>query len=314
MIINTGNRTDIPAFFSTWFFNRIKEGFVYVRNPYYAEQVSCYRLDPEVVDCLVFCTKNPQPMLQRLPELHAFHQFWFVTITPYGKDIEPCVPDKEQVMDSFCRLSGQVGIQSIGWRYDPIFISRNYDLDFHIQTFEKMAARLEGFTDQVTISFIDLYEKTKRNFPEARPVSDSEQRILAREIARSAASHHMKVYACMESAFLQEYGIDISGCLTQTVLERAIGGHLRVPKKTTPREGCHCLLGADIGVYNTCGHGCLYCYANYDQKTVQSNLALHDPSSPFLIGTRQPGDVLHPVRQSSWYNGQLTISDLLQGF
>ena len=139
MIINTGSRTDIPAYFSDWFFNRIKEGYVLVRNPYYPFQVTKYLLDPKVVDAIIFCTKNPEPMLGRIDQLSGFSTLWFVTITPYGKEIEPFVPEKDQVLASFRRLSKAVGIDRIIWRYDPVFLSNNYPADCHIRCFEKMA-------------------------------------------------------------------------------------------------------------------------------------------------------------------------------
>lgn len=175
MILNTGNRTDIPAFYSEWFYNRIREGYVMTRNPYYPEQVLRYRLDPEVVDILCFCTKNPEPMLGRLGELDRFRQFWFVTITPYGRDVEPYVPEWRAVTESFCFLSERLGREAVSWRYDPIFISKRYPVTFHLESFEKMAERMEGAADHCVISFIDLYEKTKRNFPGIREVRKGER-------------------------------------------------------------------------------------------------------------------------------------------
>ena len=155
MIINTGQRTDIPAFYSEWFMNRIREGYVMVRNPFYPEQVTRYSLDPAVVDVLAFCTKDPSPMIPYLDEISPFRQFWFVTITPYGRDIEENVPPKERVMDAFRRVSEKVGPKAMSWRYDPIFISEKYPIEFHIEAFEKMAAELEGYTEQAVVSFID---------------------------------------------------------------------------------------------------------------------------------------------------------------
>ena len=157
MILNTGMRTDIPAFFSDWFFKRIKEGYVYVRNPYFPNKVTKYLLNPNVIDCLVFTTKNPKPMLSRLNELKSFGQYWFVTITPYGKEIESNVPDKKEIIESFKELSKAIGKEKVGWRYDPIFISEKYSLSYHIETFEKMASELSGYTEECVISFIDLY-------------------------------------------------------------------------------------------------------------------------------------------------------------
>ncbi len=279
MILNTGNRTDIPAYYSEWFYNRIKEKYVLVRNPYYPEQVIKYVLTPDLVDVLCFCTKNPEPMLSRLVEIGDFRQFWFVTITPYGKDIEPNVSDKNLVIDSFKALSGKVGINSIGWRYDPIFINEKYSIKFHIKSFEKMAKELSGYTNQCFISFIDLYEKTKRNFVGVNSVTKDEQELLAVEFVKIAKKYEITVFTCMENRDLKKFGVNVSGCMTKSVIEKAIGGALDIPKsKKSSREGCECLLGNDIGMYNTCGHAYKYCYANYDMKTVYNNMKLHTQS------------------------------------
>jgi hypothetical protein len=308
MILNTGNRTDIPAYYSEWFYNRIRAGFVLVRNPYYLQQVIRYRLSPELVDCLAFCTKNPAPMLDRLSEISAFRQFWFVTITPYGRDIEPHVPDKTIVMEAFKRLSDAVGIKAVGWRYDPIFISEKYSVDFHLESFEKLAKNLRGYTDHCVISFIDLYKKTRRNFPGVQAVTLAERAQIGQAFAAIARQNAMVLRTCFEGTDLQKYGVDCSGCMTQGVLERAIGSSLKVPKnRHTSREGCDCLLGSDIGVYNSCGHGCRYCYANHDMQTVRHNMTNHDPDSPFLIGHAMAGDIIKEARQASYLDGQLTF-------
>lgn len=308
MILNTGNRTDIPAFYSEWFYNRIRAGFVLVRNPYYPQQVIQYRLTPEVVDCLAFCTKNPAPMLNRWSEISDFKQFWFVTITPYGRDTEPHVPDKAQVIEAFKRLSEAVGIEAVGWRYDPIFISEKYSLDFHRDSFERMASSLKSYTDHCVISFIDLYQKTRRNFRGVRAVTTVERAAIGQDFATIASQNGMILRTCCEGADLAPYGVDCSGCMTQTVLERAIGINLKVPKnRYTSREGCDCLLGSDIGVYNSCGHGCRYCYANHDDQTVKHNMANHDPQSPFLIGNAMAGDMIKAAKQVSYVDGQLSF-------
>ena len=160
MIINKGQRTDIPAFYAEWFANRLKEGFVCVRNPYNPGQVSRYRLDPSVVDVIGFCTKNPAPMFPYMDLLKDYGQYWFVTITPYGRDIEPNVPDKHRLLEEFKSLSDMVGLSSIGWRYDPIFLSDRYTIEYHLHAFEQLAASLEGYTKTVVISFIDLSRST----------------------------------------------------------------------------------------------------------------------------------------------------------
>jgi hypothetical protein len=308
MIINTGMRTDIPAYFSEWFYNRIREGYVLTRNPYYPGQVTRYRLDPAVVDCLCFCTKNPAPMLPELAKLDAFRQFWFVTMTPYGKEIEPNVPDFDETAASFRELSQKVGIASVSWRYDPIFLTEKLDLDFHISQFAKMAERLSGAVDNCVISFIDLYAKTKRNFPEAKSVTRQERETIGREFVKIGRKYGIQIRSCCEGTELEKYGVDVGGCMTQAVIERAVGMTLDVPKKVkSPRDACSCLMGHDIGMYNTCAHGCIYCYANYDKRTVESNLALHNPDSPFLIGGAREGDVIREAEQRSYLDGQLSL-------
>lgn len=307
MILNTGSRTDIPAFYSDWFYNRIQEGYCLVRNPYYPEQVTKYVLSPQVIDAIVFCTKNPQPMLDRLSLLSQYCTFWLVTITPYEQDIEPCVPRWSKVIDNFRYLSGQVGVDRMSWRYDPIFISQKYSVSYHIERFEQMAEDLQGYTRQCVVSFIDLYEKTKRNFPQARSVTAAQQEQLIEAFSKIAAAKGMQIHLCCEDRALTRANVDADGCLSQTVLERAIGSALHVPKKKMARDACSCLLGADIGMYNTCGHGCLYCYANYDNESVRVNRKLHDPASPLLIGHLHETDIIKEAEQKLWQDGQLSF-------
>lgn len=310
MILNTGSRTDIPAFYSDWFYNRIKEGYVLVRNPYYPTQITKYLLKPEVIDVLAFCTKNPIPMLDRLSLLSAFDMFWFVTITPYGKEIEPLVPTKAQVISSFQRLSELIGSDRMSWRYDPIFITEQYSVSYHIEQFHQMAEALSGYTEQCVVSFIDLYEKTKRNFRGIRSVTDSEQETLIAAFSEIAKKNCLQIHLCCENAKLVRENVDADGCMTKAVLEKALGCRLDVPQKKMAREECNCLLGADIGAYNTCPHGCLYCYANYAKETVERNQKLHRVTSPLLIGEVTGDDVIKQAEQRSWKNGQMSIFDL----
>ena len=307
MIINTGQRTDIPEFYSEWFVNRLKAGFVCVRNPYDPSQVSRYRLDPSVVDVIGFCTKNPAPMLPHMKLLEPYGQFWFVTITPYGRDIEPNVPDKHRLLEDFRRLSGIVGVQAIGWRYDPILLTEKYTMDYHLRAFGKMAAALEGYTDTVVISFIDLYPKVKRNFPEAREVPMAARLELGRRIIEIAAAHGMTVRPCAEGDALAAYGADCGGCMRIGDYERAIGRRLNAPKRKAARAECACYLACDIGAYNTCRHLCRYCYANAEREVVLTQSWLHDPASPFLIGNYRDGDRIHDVPQQSWIDDQTAM-------
>lgn len=307
MILHTGMRTDIPAFYTEWFINRLKEGFVMVRNPYNPIQVTKYHISPDIVDVIAFCTKNPKPFLSYMDMLKNYGQYWFVTITPYGKEIEPNVPDKEEVIKSFQELSQKVGIHSIGWRYDPIFISEEYSVQRHIEDFEHMAALLSGYTNTCVISFIDLYQKVLRNFPEVREVKREERIELAKAFVQIGKKYNITIKACAEGSELALYGVDCSGCMTTEVFEKAIDCSLEVPKVKGARSECGCLLGCDIGAYNTCAHLCRYCYANYDAKTVIKNKKLHNPKSPLLLGELSEDDVVHVVKQKSWKDMQLRL-------
>lgn len=307
MIINTGMRTDIPAFYSEWFMNRIREGYVLVRNPYRPDWITRYELSPDVVDCLAFCTKNPAPMLRYIDELKRFHQYWFVTITPYGKDIEPNVPPKEQVMQDFAVLSEAVGTNCIAWRYDPVFIDNTYTIERHISDFESMCRTLSGYTNVCVISFIDLYEKVMRNFPQVRTVTSQERAAIGKTFAEIGNRYSITVKACAEGNDLAQYGVDCNGCMTKETFEQAIGNRIDVPKKKSQRAECSCVLGTDIGAYDTCGHLCRYCYANSNRENVRRNMNSHDPKSPFLIGNLSDGEIIHQAEQISWIDNQLSF-------
>ncbi|MBR2991131.1 MAG: DUF1848 domain-containing protein [Solobacterium sp.] len=307
MIINTGQRTDIPAFYAEWFANRLKEGMVCVRSPYRHELVTRFRLDPDTVDLIVFGTKKPKPFFPYLHLLADYGQLWHMTLTPYGKDMEPNVPDKHELIRTFQELSRQVGKHRIVWRYDPVFLSEKYSLDYHLRAFRTIASELAGYTDTVVISFIDLYAKVLKNYPDVREVSLSEQITLGKELIRIAGEYGMKLKTCVEGTALEPYGADCSGCARTEDLEKALGKPLSVPKYTPGRKICTCYLSNDIGAYDTCMHLCRYCYANSDAQQVRKNHAVHDPASPFLLGNYEEGDIVRDAQQRSWIDQRLRL-------
>lgn len=307
MIIQTGQRTDIPAFYSEWLCNRLREGYVCVRNPYNPTSITQYSLSADVVDLISFCTKNPGPMLSHMELLEPYGQYWFVTITPYGKDVEPFVPPKEKVIRDFQKLSGMVGVDSIGWRYDPIFIDDTYTLERHIADFSQMAAALDGYTKVCVISFLDLYKKVQRNFPEAKVVKQEERFAIGEVFAEIGAEHGMTIKACAEGNELAEFGVDCRGCMTMETYERALGCPLDAPKQKPSRAECACYLSCDIGWYDSCGHLCRYCYGNSSEESVRRNRKKHNPLSPLLIGEIQPEDKIHIAKQKSWVDRQLKL-------
>ena len=307
MIIQTGLRTDIPAFYTPWFLWRLQEGYVFTRNPYNPSAVTRYSLSPAVVDLIAFCTKNPAPMLPHMDALTPYGQYWYVTITPYGKDVEPNVPPKERVIEDFLRLSAIVGPDSMGWRYDPILLTETYTVERHIRDFERMARTLSGSTHVCVISFIDLYRKVRRNFPEAREVTMSARIELGKALAEIGQRYGMTVKSCAEGDLLAPYGVDCSGCMTMATFEAALGARLNAPKRRETTRDCACHLTCDIGAYDTCGHLCRYCYANSDPAVALRNLKRHDPQSPFLLGGPMPGDRVHDAAQKRWQDGQIRL-------
>ncbi len=304
-------RTDIPAFYSRWLINRIREGYVLVRNPYSPSSVTRYAINPSVVDLIAFCTKNPLPMLDYMDHLEPYAQYWFVTITPYEKEIEPNVPDKENVIRAFCCLSDMLGKKCVAWRYDPVFISEKYSLDFHLEAFEKMAFALSGYTETCVISFIDIYRKVRCNFPQAKEVSKAERLIIGSAFAEIGRKYGMRIKACAEGTELEDCGVDCRGCLTKETYEKAIGRNLILPKRNGQRKECACFFGSDIGSYDTCKHLCAYCYANADKDAVLSNSERHDESSPLLIGGLRKTDEIHDARQESWISNQLLLGGIV---
>lgn len=293
MIVSASRRTDIPAFYSDWLFNRLKEGFAYVRNPMNIHQVSEINLSPDVVDFIVFWTKNPKPMLSRLDELSDYHYCFQFTLNPYAEDVETDVPNKgREVIKTFTKLSEKIGANRVIWRYDPILLSERYTLDYHFKYFEKLAQDLKGSFSKCVISFIDLYKKNAKRCAEngIGELDNAQMYAVAEQIANIAAKYNFSVASCAEKIDLSEFGIKHSSCIDKELIENLIGSKITAQKDKNQREECRCVESIDIGSYNTCIHGCSYCYANYNMTNVQLNHSMYDANSPILCGTLSPDD------------------------
>lgn len=287
MILSVSRRTDIPNYYSEWFFNRIREGFLYVRNPMNPHQVSKIGISPEAVDCIVFWTKNPEPMLDRLEELDKYKYYFQFTLTGYGKDIEPNVPHKkEKMLEVFQRLSQQIGRKRVIWRYDPILFNQKYTPEYHISAFRQIASALNGYTEKCVISFVDLYAKNRKNMEMlgAYELDRSELTGFAKEIAETAKVNGIAAASCAESLDLSAYGIEHNCCIDQKLIEEITGYEIRIKKDKNQRMECGCAESADVGTYNTCRNGCIYCYANYSRESVIRHCREYDPDSPLLCG------------------------------
>lgn len=287
MILSVSRRTDIPNYYSEWFFNRIKEGFVYVRNPMNACQVSRIAITPEVVDCIVFWTKNPEPMLPRLDGLASYHYYFQFTLTGYGRDVECHVPHKkEKMIPVFQELSQKIGKKRVIWRYDPIIFTKKYTPEYHLNAFGQIAEALRGYTEKCVISFVDIYAKNKRNMELLGSYRMDKSQLLAfaKEIAGIAGRNGMETGSCAEEIDLGACGIKHNCCIDKSLIEDIIGCRLRAGKDKNQRQECGCIESVEIGTYNTCRNGCKYCYANHSEESVINNCSRYDPESPILCG------------------------------
>ena len=201
---------------------------------------------------------------------------------------------KESVIETFRRLSDRIGPKRVIWRYDPILFSQSMDVSYHLHGFEAIAKRLASCTQTCVISFVDLYQKTRRNLREttAREPSADEITRLAAGLAAIASSYGIRIQSCAERIDLEPMGIRHGRCIDRMLIEKLLGRRLEVAKDRNQRPECGCVQSVDIGAYDTCSHGCLYCYANTDMGTVYRNRVLHDPSSPLLIGRIGEDDIV----------------------
>lgn len=313
MILSVSRRTDIPNYYSEWFFNRLKDGFLYVRNPMNFHQISEIKISPDVVDCIVFWTKNPLPMMERLDELEAYNYYFQFTLTGYGNDVERNLPNKKtSVIPVFQELSNRIGKEKVVWRYDPIFFSNRYNAKYHLKAFRSIAEALSGYTEKCVISFLDIYPKNKKNMDNllSYDLSDSELREFAKELSNIAKENHIKIGSCAEKVDLDEYGIIHNSCIDKELIEKIIGCKLKINKDKNQRIECGCVESVEVGTYNTCKNGCVYCYANYSAKSVESNFQKYDPLSPLLCGHIEKDDRISTRKVVSLKETQISIFDI----
>ena len=261
MILSVSRRTDIPNYYSEWFYHRIKEGFVYVRNPMNTHQISKIDLSPEVIDCIVFWTKNPEPMIAGLDQLAAYEYYFQFTLTGYGRDMEYHVPHKKNKMiPVFQSLSDKIGSRRVIWRYDPILFTRTYTPEYHLRAFEQIASSLKGYTEKCVISFVDFYTKNRNDMKTIGVYELGEPELLkfAEVLSRIASENGMEIASCAEEMDLSQCGIAHNCCIDQRLIENLLGCKLNVKKDKNQRKECGCVESVEIGTYNTCRNGCRY--------------------------------------------------------
>ncbi len=290
IILSASFRTDIVAFYTPWFIKRVQEGFVDVRNPFNPRLISRIYFDD--VDAILFCTKNPHPIIPYLKDLNKpilFH----VTLTGYKNDVEVHVQNKKQIIEDIKKISEILGKDRVVVRYDPIFLSKKYSVDYHIRAFTKICKELDGFVFKIIISFLDTYKNVSKNkkILDCLEFSLNDYKKIGTSFSQIAHLHHMKIHTCFEDINLVEYGFDIDDCFSRELAFQMTGKCFPTWKARKGKK-CSCVEMVDIGVYNSCRHLCKYCYANYDEGKVLNQSMRHKINSSLLIGKVGNDDII----------------------
>lgn len=285
MIISASRRTDIPAFYSEWFFNRLEEGYVITRNPMNRLSLSRIVLTHEAVDGIVFWTKNPGPMLGRLDSLDKYIYYFQFTLNPYDKDIEQGLPDKDILIDSFRKISESIGRERVIWRYDPVLLNEKYSVKYHMDSFKALAGSIAPYTEKCTLSFLDYYAKIRSQLQSRDIYSPSETQREDIVCGFSEIARDMGIYLdmCAEPGDFTKFGVTAARCIDAERLKRLGAKNVKELKDKNQRPECGCARSVDIGAYNTCLNGCIYCYANSGGRA-EKNYAAHDVQAPVIIG------------------------------
>lgn len=299
MIISASRRTDIPAFYSDWFINRIRAGWCVVPNPLNNRQLNRVSLKPEEVDAIVFWSKNPSPLIEYLNELdnRGFRYYFQYAVNDYPGVLEPGLPQINNRIDSFKKLSERLTDLRVIWRYDPIIISNRTPEDFHVEKFSRIAESLKGHTNRVMISFVDYYQKTNSRLEELHKFGfefekefeyTAESSILMRKLGEIARQNEMEIFSCAEEVNFSSVGVMPGRCIDPDLIQQIWSIKVNEQKDPSQRPKCLCSVSKDIGINDICLHGCTYCYATRNNITAKRRYSGHYPSSPVLWGDTRP--------------------------
>jgi hypothetical protein len=292
MIISASRRTDIPAFYSKWLVNRIRQGWCLVPNPFNTNQVSKVALSPREVDAFVFWSRNPRPLMRYLDELDDLgcRYYFLFTLIGYPARIDPGAPPLKLSIDTFQDLSARVGRQRIIWRYDPIVLSDLSGTEFHESNFRMVARELKGAAERCVISFVKPYRKARARMEAAAPggtapvdFGSPPVRGLLSAVSAIARENGMEIFSCATETNFSDFGVSPSRCIDADLISKLFGTRISPPKDPCQRKECGCAASRDIGMYDTCVFGCSYCYATSNLERAKANHARHDPQSPSLL-------------------------------
>ena len=290
MIVSASYRTDIPAFYTDWFRHRLKAGYALVRNPY-GGQLHRVDLRREAVDGFVFWTRNAGPFMATLDEIAAAGTPFTVqfTITGYPRVLENSVVDTNRAIEQIHALAGLYGPRAVVWRYDPVLITDQTNKEWHTEQFERVASQLSGLVDEVVFSFAHIYRKSRTNLDRAaqkhgfewHDPNDEQKTALLTRLADIARGHKLRPTLCAQSGLLVS-PLTPARCIDVERLSDIAGQPISAKTKGN-REGCLCAESRDIGAYDTCPHGCVYCYAVRTPDLAKSRYKSHDLKDESLV-------------------------------
>lgn len=308
MILSASRRTDIPAFYGEWFLRRLREGWMLVPRPRIPHQYTKLLLSPQTVDAIVFWTKNPEPFLIGFREIERMGYPFYVqfTMNPYGAPVEPDLPPLRERMDAFCRLSGMLGPERVVWRYDPVIVQGAFTHTYHENAFEGLASQLKGRTKRCVFSFLDVYpgHSAQTAGLADRELKKEQMEDIAAIFAPIARRNGMILSTCAETIDLSVYGVEHASCIDRGMIERLLGCRVEAKKDAGQRPACGCMESIDVGSYDSCGNGCVYCYATASVEQAARNRERHNPSAPALLSEPQQGDKIFLKPMKSIKTGQ----------
>ncbi len=299
MIISASRRTDIPAFYVKWLINRLRAGWCLVPNPINPKRLYRVSLLPRDVDAIVFWSKDPSPLLPHLDEIDdlGFRYYFQFTLNDYPHALEPNLPPTRKRLQTFQKLSQRIGSRRMVWRYDPIIVSNVTTPAYHLERFSRLARELNGATGRVMVSLVCLYRKTERrlarletetNFKFNRDTACQTNLGLLKELATIAADNSLEIFTCAAGPAIRAAGIPAGKCIDDGLIRQLWSLDIKYSKDPTQRQHCLCTVSKDIGVNDTCLHGCVYCYSTRDLTLAKRRYQEHCPTSPALWMSSSP--------------------------
>ncbi|TVL43830.1 hypothetical protein A9X84_08415 [Brachyspira hyodysenteriae] len=260
MIISASRRTDIPSLHTKWFLNRLKEEYVITQNPISKNNFYKIPLNKNIVDIIVFWSKNPNIDFLKEVRYLGYEFYLHFTITPYDKNIEINIPDKNLLIKNFQTISKLFGKEKIIWRYDPIILNDDFDANYHINNFKNFADSLNDYTDECIFSFVQIYSKIKNNI---KNINDNDKLLLIENMKEISEKNNIKLKSCSQDFDnITNIRVEKSACIDKERIQKILGYYIKEKKDKSQRKLCNCIESIDIGMYNTCTNGCIYCYAN----------------------------------------------------